>query len=467
VERAEPGGSWGDLVAGPSGALLAVGQRFLGAARGPAQPPDMLAFLAAAGGLAKVASAELEALLVERVGRLQAAQIRSLVWAAALFVVTGIFVMIVISRTIIRPIRTLNQRTQLLVEGDLETPILYPRFTDEVGELARCLFVFKEVLRQNQEMERISREDIGRHSARQESLRGLTVEFSQAASVKLREVASAADLVRVTADQMSARARRTTERTGTALASANVVTASTDSVAAATEQLAGTSQSIARQVARATEVTGGVVKQASTARSLVDELATVMDGTTKVVDFVRDIATQTNLLALNATIEAARAGDAGRGFAVVAQHVKGLALQTSRATDDIATRIGAVGQSADAATNIIMGMIHQISDMDRVGGVIALLVNEQNQATGRIRSTTLESARSAILASEGVAAVRSDASDADDMATTLLGVATDLSRQAKDLRGEIEQFLAVMASVSMQGVETAPETEAETEDELW
>jgi methyl-accepting chemotaxis protein len=56
---------------------------------------------------------------------------------------------------------------------------------------------------------------------------------------------------------------------------------------------------------------------------------------------------RTNLLALNATIEAARAGEAGRGFAVVASEVKSLAVQTAKATEEIAAQILA-GQGSTA-----------------------------------------------------------------------------------------------------------------------
>lgn len=73
--------------------------------------------------------------------------------------------------------------------------------------------------------------------------------------------------------------------------------------------------------------------------SMIDEMATQMDGIFALLANIRGIADQTNLLALNAAIEAARAGDAGRGFAVVADEVRNLSRTSNSFNEQIRTNV--------------------------------------------------------------------------------------------------------------------------------
>lgn len=50
---------------------------------------------------------------------------------------------------------------------------------------------------------------------------------------------------------------------------------------------------------------------------------------------IQDIASETNILAINASIEASRAGESGKGFAVVATQIKSLALNSTKAANEI------------------------------------------------------------------------------------------------------------------------------------
>lgn len=66
---------------------------------------------------------------------------------------------------------------------------------------------------------------------------------------------------------------------------------------------------------------------------------------------ILQITDQTNLLALNASIEAERAGEHGKGFAVVANEVRKLAVQSSKAVEDIQVVTRKVMSSVESLVN--------------------------------------------------------------------------------------------------------------------
>jgi methyl-accepting chemotaxis protein len=185
-------------------------------------------------------------------------------------------------------------------------------------------------------------------------------------------------------------------------------------LAGATEELAASSAEITRQADTASDLTGQVHQVACTAGHSLDGLKHSSAEIGNVVNVIAAIAKQTNLLALNAKIEAARAGAAGRGFAVVADEVKALSVETQKATDEIAGRIGKLQHDAAeliAAVNQIIGMVEKVQP---VFGAVAAAAVEQN-------STTSELARNAAVSSQFITAVADGATEIEQAAAAARG----------------------------------------------
>lgn len=93
-----------------------------------------------------------------------------------------------------------------------------------------------------------------------------------------------------------------------------------------------------------------MVSSAQVTRKNVDE-------TSKITDFIRNIANQTNLLGLNAAIEAARAGQEGKGFQVVAGEIRKLAVNSKNAVNQVEQGL----KSMQESINLIIDMIEKNS----------------------------------------------------------------------------------------------------------
>ena len=112
-----------------------------------------------------------------------------------------------------------------------------------------------------------------------------------------------------------------------------------------------------------------------------------------VTKLIQQISGQTNLLALNATIEAARAGQAGRGFAVVASEVKSLALQTSKATEEVVGQILAVQASTKGAIQAVGSIEECIGEISTYASAVAGSIEEQSAANLEISNNVENAAK--------------------------------------------------------------------------
>jgi methyl-accepting chemotaxis protein len=240
--------------------------------------------------------------------------------------------------------------------------------------------------------------------------------------------------------QMSGTAKETAAKAATVSATGEVLSNNVNSVAAAVEQMSASIREIAGNAGRAAEVASRAAGMAIAAGETVDKLSTSSGEIGEVVSLITAVAAQTNLLALNATIEAARAGEAGRGFAIVAAEVKELAHETTKATDQISKRIGAIQADTRSAVESISQVRATIAEIDEIQASIAAAVEEQSAATSEI-------GRNASEASAGVSEIAANIVDVARSATdTSAGVghnleaAAALADLASDLGRLVGQF---------------------------
>ncbi|HZR72330.1 globin-coupled sensor protein [Bradyrhizobium sp.] len=260
----------------------------------------------------------------------------------------------------------------------------------------------------------------------------------------LEAVGGSATELQAAANALAANAEQSKQQSQAVAAASEEASTNVQAVAASTEELSSSINEIGRQVSDSTRITATAVDQAKRSGNSIEGLALATQRIGAVIELINSIAGQTNLLALNATIEAARAGEAGRGFAVVASEVKALAEQTAKATGEIAQQI----LSIQEATKESVGAIHQIgstiASVNEIATAIAAAVEEQGTATVEIARNVQEAARGTHDVSSNIAGVSQAAIKTGQTASTLLQASNDLSKQATELRSEVEGFFSAI-----------------------
>ena len=261
----------------------------------------------------------------------------------------------------------------------------------------------------------------------------------------LSTVGENAVAMRATATSLFAASRKTSQRAEGAVHTSNEASVNVEIAASAAEELSSSISEISRQLGQTNNLVGIAVGEAGLTNEQIGSLAHAAQKIGAVVKLIQDVAGQTNLLALNATIEAARAGEAGRGFAVVASEVKSLAVQTAKATEDIASQIAAVQSSTSTAVEAIGRIADRMQEISKFTAAAAASVQQQNAATGEITQNVASAARG----TKEIVAVLGDvagaATETRGSAETVLAASQAVETAAADLRSEVEGFLQKVA----------------------
>jgi methyl-accepting chemotaxis protein len=274
------------------------------------------------------------------------------------------------------------------------------------------------------------------------------------------QISSTVQRVHDGANGQSSAVRQATEVTQQLIALVEDVSVS----AQAQAKRAGESVSVTQTSGHAVEETIAGMKQIKSKVDLttqkMQDLGNRSEQIGMIVETIDDIASQTNLLALNAAIEAARAGEHGKGFAVVADEVRKLAEKSAVATKEISGLVKGIQQTLGEAAQAMVE-----SNQEVVKGVE--LANKSGSALETILETTVTSQRSGeeiaaaaqkmtVMAERLVKAVDSVSAVADENAGATVEVLVEVHEVTNTIQG--------IAAVSEENSAAAEEVNAGAEE---
>lgn len=289
------------------------------------------------------------------------------------------------------------------------------------------------------------RADISAQESRRAMVDAAISAFRERVEDVLKVVSDSAGAMKSTAATLFESSEQASERAINAVKAANDASANVKNSATAADEMSGSIGEISQQIGRTTDVVRAAVEEAQSTNAQIASLAEAAQKIGDVVKLIRNIAGQTNLLALNATIEAARAGEAGRGFAVVAGEVKSLAVQTAKATEDIAKQILAVQASTANAVEAIGKFSERMREINAYASAVASSVGQQSAATNEISRNVASAAQGTGMVVSVLNEVAGAAAATRASAETVLGAAQSVESAVGKLRGEVESFLTKVA----------------------
>ena len=389
----------------------------------------------------------------------------------------GVVMALVIVRAVATPLKSMTGAMRLLASGDTHVEIPAVGQSDEIGQMAAAVQIFRQagmeklrletqsqdVLRESEEQRAKNESDRARIAQQQSQVveaiaQGLDKLSSGALTYRIgQSFAADYDKLRVDfngameklQDTMVVVAGNTFAiRSGTGEISSAAEdlsrrteqqAASLEETAAALDEITATVRKTAQGSRHARDVVGETKKDAELSSRIVRQAIEAMSGIERssnqigqIIGVIDEIAFQTNLLALNAGVEAARAGDAGRGFAVVASEVRALAQRSAEAAKEIKALISASSAQVEQGVSLVdqtsQALERIVTKVSEINAIVAdIAASAQEQATGLEQVNTAVNQmdqvtqQNAAMVEESTAASQALAKETDGLSRLIAG----------------------------------------------
>jgi methyl-accepting chemotaxis protein len=289
---------------------------------------------------------------------------------AVIAAIASTIVGFLVTRSIVRPLRTASEITKRVASGDL-TSQFEIHSKDEVGQMMDGLKHMNDSLRQ-----------------------------------LVGDVNSSTRIITTTSQEIAYGNHQLNDRTVEQAQVLQDTTSSMHDLTTIVKQNADSTQEANELAASASNV---AIRGGTVVTQVVETMGSIHASSKKIADIIGvidGIAFQTNILALNAAVEAARAGEQGRGFAVVASEVRSLAGRSANAAKEIKSLIDASVASVEIGSRLVgqagTTMTEVVDSVKRVSVIMAEITaanREQsagiavvNQSIGRMDEVTQQNA---------------------------------------------------------------------------
>ena len=181
----------------------------------------------------------------------------------------------------------------------------------------------------------------------------------------------------------------------------------------------------------------------------MNEIKASSDSISKIIKTIDEIAFQTNILALNAAVEAARAGEAGAGFAVVADEVRSLAHRAAEAAQETATLIEGSMERSDRGVRVnetvgknLIAVLEKAETVENGLKTISETVGEVSSSMQGLEASIVEQ-------QEGINQINTAVTQVNDVTQTNAASAEEAASAAEEMNAQADTLMGIVGTLSL------------------